>query len=38
MQTKYDTYVANIIYVRDIRKQNEIIKNIRQKYRRINEN
>ena len=38
MQTKYGTHVANIVYAREIRKQNEVMKNMRQKYRRVNKN
>lgn len=37
MQTDYDTHVANIVYVRRIREQDEIVKSKRVKFRKVNE-
>ena len=38
MQAAYGIHVADIVYTRGIREQNEIVKSIRQKYRRVTEN
>ena len=36
MQTKHDNYVVDIVYAREIQKTNEIVQNMRQKYRCVN--
>lgn len=38
MQTNHDIHVASIVYTRDIREQNEMMKEMRQNFRRVNEN
>ena len=37
LQTKHDSHVVDIVYARNIRERNEMMKNLRQKFRRTNE-
>ena len=38
LQTRHDSHVVDIVYARDIREKNEMMKSLRQKYRRTSEN
>ena len=38
LQTKHDSHVVDIVYARNIRERNEMMKSLRQKFRRTSEN